>query len=131
MHYIVGTIVIIWWKGEVDETLDRWNSIVNHWKLNRTKLLAIDCDVKQKFVLLWHLGFVAFVFMVFVSCLLQERWRIHSWWCLLNCGMFSLGASFVVLLLSHRSFDGYLSSYGAHARNKEAWLFQWQHAKLS
>jgi len=34
--------------------------------------------------------------------------------------MFSLGASFVVLLLSHRSFDGYLSSYGAHARNKEA-----------
>jgi hypothetical protein len=45
--------------------------------------------------------------------------------------MFSLGASFVVLSLSHWSFDGYLLSYGAHARDKEAWLFQGQHAKLS
>ncbi len=39
----------------MDETLDKWNSSINHRKLNRTKLLAIDCDVKRKFVFMWHL----------------------------------------------------------------------------
>ncbi len=56
---------------------------------------------------------MAFVFMVFVACLLWERRG-----CLLNRGTFSLSASFVVWLLSCRDIDGCLSSYGNHVGDK-------------
>ncbi len=56
---------------------------------------------------------MAFVFMVFVACLLWERRG-----CLLNRGTFSLSASFVVWLLPRKGIDGCLSSYGDHVGDK-------------
>ncbi len=37
--------------GGAYETLDKWNIVINHQKLDMTKLLAVECDVK------WKLGF--------------------------------------------------------------------------
>jgi len=54
----------------------------------------------------------------------MKKVGIHYSQLLLNGGVFSFYASFMVWLFPCWSFDGGLSSYGAHARDKEVQLFQ-------
>jgi hypothetical protein len=51
----------LWHKFRVDETLIGWIRVVNHWKLEADKTLAIDGDGGNNFV-------DNFFFLWFVSC---------------------------------------------------------------
>jgi len=91
----------LWWKGGVDETQHWWNSAINHWKLNMTTFCnCLWCESENCL-------YVAFVFMIFVSCLLWKRqvytlddtcWMVRCflWVHLLWCGYFPAKALIVV-----------------------------------
>jgi len=62
---------MLWWKGGPNETLNRWNIVINWRKLNRKKVSTINYDVKWRLVIFWHLC----SWFLFLVC--SEKTRIH------------------------------------------------------
>jgi hypothetical protein len=115
----------MWWKGGVDETLDRWNNAINYRKLNKINF--------EQLIMTWSRNWLFCGICIHGFCFLlvmRKAW-IHSWQCLLNHGRLSLNASFVVWLLPHRGIDGCLSSYGNHVGDKEGAIVEENMIKLN
>jgi hypothetical protein len=69
---IVWEMLYVWWKWGAYETLNKWNIIINHQKLDMTNLSIVECDVKRK------LGFLCGICVHgFCSLLVMRKTWIH------------------------------------------------------
>jgi len=75
-------LVLVWWKGGGDETLDKWNNVINSQKLNMTKFWVVECDVKWKLNFLHGIcvhGFCFLLVMRKVGFTLDDVYWIVGW----------------------------------------------------